>query len=875
MSTPAGRKRRRLGLFVGLVAAFGAFLALGAGTASAGAALCGPNAAVPGQLDVTLASGASVTIAVGAGDFITVDGVSCGGTTGGPLPPAGTGVNVIVVYGTDAGNESVTIEQSAARFEPGATFAAEPPGLNEIEWIINLGEDNNTPPDGPPLGEDNDSLIINDWNAAGAVTIGEDTTGSFLLDTTPTPLVPATLLDATITAPVAGGTLVNLNAFVADNDADILDGGTLGDSIENITVNGQIGNDFLSAKGGDGTGSPIGSTPPGCLPVVIPPPTVGFDELVPTITLNGGAGDDSLQGGECGDTLIGGPGVDVIQGNGPSTPVGCFQNEILGQYEPLTGPGFGDLVDLSAEAGPLTIVFNADGSISITPAPADFVSGVEGVIGSAGNDTITGNANANFIGGGGGDDTLAGGLGDDCVVGGAGNDILDENAPLKADGTPDYGPTGNGADALDGGPGADDTVTYSARTNRTLVHLGVISWFNDGADPNANAITDECDDVFFTTENAITGSGNDILSADYLNNQSDNEFTGGAGNDQMEGGAGNDTFHEGSAANGADAMEGDAGADVADYSQRTNPVLVSLDGNSNDGEAGEGDNVGAGLFSSGRTGACALGFCVEDLILTRSIQGGPGGALDLCGFPGQSEPFSEAEAEDLVDAEVENVMGGSGNDTLVGDNASNVLTGNAGNDTLTGEGGSDRLVGGDGDDTLAGGAGNDELDGGAGTNTADFGSSASAVNVNLGTNTSNGEGNDTLAGIVNVNGSSHNDSINGDASANVLNGRGGSDTINGRGGDDTVNGGSGVDELNGNGGNDRVSGGSGNDAVRGQSGADNLQGGPGADFVGGAGGNDRLSGNAGNDFLNGGAGTDSCNVGAPGLGNGDQRINCP
>ena len=85
-------------------------------------------------------------------------------------------------------------------------------------------------------------------------------------------------------------------------------------------------------------------------------------------------------------------------------------------------------------------------------------------------------------------------------------------------------------------------------------------------------ITDECDDVFFTTENAITGSGNDILSADYLNNQSDNEFTGGAGNDQMEGGAGNDTFHEGSAANGADAMEGDAGADVADYSQRTNPV---------------------------------------------------------------------------------------------------------------------------------------------------------------------------------------------------------------------------------------------------------------------------------------------------------------
>ena len=114
--------------------------------------------------------------------------------------------------------------------------------------------------------------------------------------------------------------------------------------------------------------------------------------------------------------------------------------------------------------------------------------------------------------------------------------------------------------------------------------------------------------MFFTTENAITGSGNDILSADYLNNQSDNEFTGGPGNDQIEGGAGNDIFHEGSAANGADAMEGDAGADTADYSQRTNPVTVSLDGNSNDGEAGEGDNVGAGLFSNGVTGCLRRGL---------------------------------------------------------------------------------------------------------------------------------------------------------------------------------------------------------------------------------------------------------------------------
>ncbi|MFC3441298.1 M10 family metallopeptidase C-terminal domain-containing protein [Sphingobium rhizovicinum] len=47
---------------------------------------------------------------------------------------------------------------------------------------------------------------------------------------------------------------------------------------------------------------------------------------------------------------------------------------------------------------------------------------------------------------------------------------------------------------------------------------------------------------------------------------------------------------------------------------------------------------------------------------------------------------------------IENATGGSGNDTLVGNDARNVLTGNAGNDVL---------IGGEGHDTLIGGAGKD------------------------------------------------------------------------------------------------------------------------------------------------------------------------
>ena len=97
------------------------------------------------------------------------------------------------------------------------------------------------------------------------------------------------------------------------------------------------------------------------------------------------------------------------------------------------------------------------------------------------------------------------------MIGNAGNDILNENAvSLAADGSlvsADTGDFGNGADALDGGPGADDVIDYSARTNRTVVNLGLISWFNDGADPNFDGVSNECDDVFATTENVLSGLG--------------------------------------------------------------------------------------------------------------------------------------------------------------------------------------------------------------------------------------------------------------------------------------------------------------------------------------------------------------------------------
>jgi Ca2+-binding RTX toxin-like protein len=756
--------------------------------------------------------------------------------------------------GSDDDGDTLTIDNRNGRVtEPG--FTQTEADLNEIEWLL----------------EDVNNLVYEDTEAAGAITIGDfDDSGGDVIGAPPGGFYDGATDFVLITGDCDGGTgiddgnlLVNMNAFPGDNDADLAE---CDNELSLITVNGNGGDDFILGKGGDGT-----------------------DEATEeNLTLNGGEGVDEIEGGTGDDLISGGPGRDVLDGNANSfeEPI-CFENDDEGVWEDDILEG-GDTVDFSGEAGPLTIVLNNDGSMTITPNPDAAVIDFENVIGSAGNDTITGNNLPNrlaggpgndtisggnepgdpiaindpadggdIILGGDGDDTLAGDGGDDCVIGEAGNDILNENT-----GTDPANPgNGNGADALDGGPGLEDVVDYGQRTSRVVIHLGIISWNNDGGDENADSVSEECDDVFFSTENAIGGSGNDILTGDFLNNQSDNELTGGAGNDQLDGGAGNDVFHEGTAANGADAMEGNSGADLADYTGRTNGVTVSLnDGAGNDGEAGEGDSVGASVVSRGIEGVC--GEENEDWD-------------DDFG-----EPFFEDEGEEAgADAnfQIENVAGGSGGDVLVGDPGGNVITGNAGNDNLSGGGGSDVLSGGDGDDILAGNAGNDNLDGGAGTDWFDFqsaGGEGVGVQVNLSTNTATGEGADALTGGENVGGSSFADTIRGDAGNNVLNGRGGNDAIQGSGGDDVVNGGSGHDELAGNGGNDTVRGQSGRDTVRGGGGDDVTKGDGGDDTVFGGAGDDNLAGGAGKDHLRGGPGTDRCQPGAPGLARGDVALGC-
>jgi len=128
--------------------------------------------------------------------------------------------------------------------------------------------------------------------------------------------------------------------------------------------------------------------------------------------------------------------------------------------------------------------------------------------------------------------------------------------------------------------------------------------------------------------------------------------------------------------------------------------------------------------------------------------------------------------------EVENVIGTGFDDTLFGNQESNVILGGAGNDNIHPFGGVDFVDGGDGVDTL-------NLSGATGL-TIDLAAGVAGPN--------------TFVNFENVLGSVNgNDVILGDAGVNDLNGRDGDDVLNGRGGADILTGGAGADLFGFNG----------------------------------------------------------------------------
>lgn len=170
-------------------------------------------------------------------------------------------------------------------------------------------------------------------------------------------------------------------------------------------------------------------------------------------------------------------------------------------------------------------------------------------------------------------------------------------------------------------------------------------------------------------------------------------------------------------------------------------------------------------------------------------------------------PLVTAQANVAIayNANIENAIGGAGDDSLLGNTLNNVLNGGAGNDTLTGDVGNDTLQGGTGSDGLSGGLGNDVyvIDSISDTvfESSKSGSDMvqSSVTWTLGDNIENLR---LSNGAINGFGNSLANTINGSSSKNLLVGGDGNDKLAGNGGNDTLNGGLGADTLTGGSGKD-------------------------------------------------------------------------
>jgi serralysin len=225
---------------------------------------------------------------------------------------------------------------------------------------------------------------------------------------------------------------------------------------------------------------------------------------------------------------------------------------------------------------------------------------------------------------------------------------------------------------------------------------------------------------------------------------------------------------------------------------------------------------------------------------------------------------------------IENAIGGTGNDKILGNQAGNTLEGRDGHDTLTGGAGNDTLDGGAGDDILYSGAGADRLIGGAGLgDMAAYGATnGQGVTVNLARpefNTGEAAG-DTYDGVENVAGTAYTDILTGDAKNNILYGLGGDDILRGGLGADVLVGGAGfnwasmdatwgvVANLSNTGSNTGEAAGDTYIEIRGLQGSnygDSLTGDGGHNALSGMSGNDVLHARAGNDHLDGGLGDDT------------------
>ncbi len=509
--------------------------------------------------------------------------------------------------------------------------------------------------------------------------------------------------------------------------------------------------------------------------------------------IDGGDGDDDLSGGSGVDRLRGGAGDDYLE-------VAHFDDPDA--MEPADGGEGSDTVDYSARQAPLLI------DLTREQGP-EHPSSVENVIGGQGNDTLIGGDGANAFNGRAGVDHLVGGDGDDRLLGEEGADVVDGGGGAdEVDGGSGDGPftyrDDSAGDTLDGGPG-DDRLNGGSQTRNIYCDKSYCpDYTKDGTDLIRGG--DGQDTVTYDRRrrgvvvDLTVGSGgepreNDRLEA--IENASGGESTdllrGDDGPNVLMGDGGSDTLE---GAGGDDYLGGGpAAGDVVSYGSYTDPVVASLDGEPNDGGPGERDTIETDV--EGLVGGSGDDALVGDE-RANTLDGGAGSDL-LAGGDGE-DTVTYRSRPDRVVADLDGVGddGAVGEADTVGADVEN-LTGGRGDDRLSGSGGPNKLRGGGGEDQLAGGGGMDRLEGKDGRDRADGGEGGDIVFGNRGA--------DRLLG------SAGSDTLDGGAENDRLMGGQGADILDGRLGSDGLWGGSGADSMQGDSGRDRYFGGGGQDLL--------------------------------------------------------------
>ncbi|MEO6437099.1 MAG: hypothetical protein ABIP55_15255, partial [Tepidisphaeraceae bacterium] len=202
------------------------------------------------------------------------------------------------------------------------------------------------------------------------------------------------------------------------------------------------------------------------------------------------------------------------------------------------------------------------------------------------------------------------------------------------------------------GTGSSETITVNRNTSNRLTVTGVGTTFVIGNSAGqVNKIVIQAgggNDTVLLTNNVRFPSGNAGIPATIAGNAGNDTLTGGPGNDVLSGNDGDDTMDGGV---GNDLITGGANIDTTNYSNRTGALRVSINDNADsDGEIAIAEN-------------------------------------------------------DKV--ETEEVIGGAGNDTLIGSSLADFLAGGGGADSITGNAGDDEVIGSTGQDKLFGNTGDD------------------------------------------------------------------------------------------------------------------------------------------------------------------------